>query len=377
MTLCASRYQAAAGLVPGRPAHRAADPQRVDPVAEDGEQRGQHGQRGQHVHRDRGHPAVAHRAQEVLGEQHQAGQRDRDRDAGDGHGPAGGGDRPGDRLLDGRLAVQFLAEPGDDEQPVVDAQAQAQDRGDVHRVDGHRGGQGEQPQHGERAEDGHAADRHRQRGRGQAAEDHQQQDQQDRHREALGLGDVGGDLVVDRDLHRHVAADLGRHAAGGQARGRQLGLDRVVGLVPGGVVGPGELEHRVGGVPVGADQAGRSAGPVRGHSGHVGARQPAQRGGDRLPVAGVADGHGGAAVQHDDIGVVPAEQLAGLVGFTLALAGGRGEVVAGRKLAEDAGAPGRGERHEHEREAKSQPPPRYTRLVPTPRTSRLPKMRFC
>ena len=199
-----------AGLVPGRPAHRAADAQRVDPVAEDGEQRGQHGQRGQHVHRDGGHPAVAHRAQEVLGEQHQAGQRDRDRDARDRDGAARGGHRPGDRLLDGRLPVQFLAEPGDHEEPVVDAQAQAQDRGDVHRVDGNRGGHGEQPQHGERAEDGHAADRHRQRGRGQAAEDHQQQDQQDRHREPLGLGDVGGDLGVDRDLHRHGRRRPGR-----------------------------------------------------------------------------------------------------------------------------------------------------------------------
>jgi hypothetical protein len=74
-------------------------------------------------------------------------------------------------------------------------------------------------------------------------------------------------------------------------------------------------------VPVGADQAGRSAGPVRGHPGHVGARQAAQCAGDRLPVTGVADAHGGAAVQDDHVGDVPAEHLGGLVGFTLAFAG--------------------------------------------------------
>jgi hypothetical protein len=123
--------------------------------------------------------------------------------------------------------VQLLPEPGHHEQPVVDAQAEAEDRGDVHRVDGHRGGHGEQPQHRERAEDGDAADRHRQRRRGQAAEDHQQQDQQHRHREQLGLGDVGGDLGVDRGLHRHGPADPGGHAAGDQAGRRQLGLDRL------------------------------------------------------------------------------------------------------------------------------------------------------
>src|SRR6185437_15589337 len=116
------------------------DGEGVDPVAEHGEQRGQDGERGDHVDRDRGHAAVAHGAQEDRLEQHQARQRERDRDPGDEDGAARGGHGPRDGALYALLAAQFLAEPGDDEQAVVDAEAEAHDRGDVDRVDRDRGG---------------------------------------------------------------------------------------------------------------------------------------------------------------------------------------------------------------------------------------------
>ena len=70
------------------------------------------------------------------------------------------------------------------------------------------------------------------------------------------FGRSDADVVVLYHSATMTVADPGRHPVGGQAGRDQVVLDRVVGLVPRGVVGPGELEHRVGGVPVGAHQAG-------------------------------------------------------------------------------------------------------------------------
>ena len=163
-------------------------------MAEHGEQRGQDGERRDHVDRDRGDAAVAHGAEEDRLEQHQSAQRERNGDAGDEDRTARGGHGPRDGVLHVLgVAAQFLAEPGDDEQAVVDAQAEAHDRGDVHRVDGDRGGQREQPEHGEGAEDRQAADRERGEGRHHAAEDEHQEDEQHGERDRLGPGDVRAD----------------------------------------------------------------------------------------------------------------------------------------------------------------------------------------
>ena len=95
----------------------------------------------------------------------------------------------------------LLAEPADDEQPVVDRQAEAEHRDDVDREDGDVGGQAEQSQHREGAEDRQAADRERQARRGEAAEDDDEQHQHDRQRDLLGPADVlahlGGDVAAD------------------------------------------------------------------------------------------------------------------------------------------------------------------------------------
>src|SRR5262249_58679948 len=113
---------------------------------------------------------------------------------------------------------------------------------------------------------------------------------------------------------------------------------------PGGAAAPGEWEPGVGGGRVGAARARRPGGPVRARPRHVGPRRAAQRGGDRPPVRRVSDGHRGAAVQHDDVGVVPAEYLAGLVGLALALAGGRREAGPRGEPARPRGSPARRDR---------------------------------
>ena len=94
-----------------------------------------------------------------------------------------------------------------DEQRVVDREAETQHGDDVDREDRHVGDQAEHPQHGEGTEDRQAADGERQAGRGQAAEDDDEQDEQDRHRQRLGAGDVLADLGGDVAGDRLVAAE--------------------------------------------------------------------------------------------------------------------------------------------------------------------------
>ena len=346
----------AAGLVGGRPAHAlpaagAADAQRVDPVAEHREQRGHDGQRGQHVHHDRGHAAVAHGAQEHLGEQHQAGQRDRDGDARHGDGAAGRGHGPGQRFLHRGPGAQFLPEPGGHEQPVVDGQAQAEDCGDVDGVDRHVGDQGQQAQRGERAEDADRADRQRQAGGGQAAEDHQQQDQQHRHGDPLGPADVGLDLIVDRQLGRDLPAHVG-----GQARDAELAADGLVGLHLGAVVAAGQPEHRVGLVAAVPGEQRRPGGPVRLVGEDLVLRQGGQAPGHRGPVGRVPHGQGRAAVQHHHVGRVAAERARGQRARPLALAARGGEAPARLQRAEHTRSPHRRAGHDQRRHQQDQPP---------------------
>ena len=228
--------------------------------------------------------------------------------------------------LDRRLAAQFLPESRHHEQAVVDAQAKAHDRGDVHRVDGDRGGEGEQPQHGEGAEDRQAPDRDRKGGGHDAAEDQHQQDQQDGQRDALGAGDAAGDRAVDGDLGGHGAAHLGGDPVPRPAS--QVILDGFVGVLPGGIVRARELQHGVSRVPVGGDEAGLPARPVRGGVQHVRSRQGAELGRDGLPVSGVGHRHRGAVVQHHDVRLVPPEHAGRERAFRVALAARRRERVA-------------------------------------------------
>ncbi len=342
------------GARPGHrvPSHRAADAQRVDPGAEHGEKGRQDGQRGEHVDEHGRHAAVAHRAQEHLGEQHQAGQRDRDRDTRDRDRAAGRRHRPGQRRLGGTRPAHLLAEPADDEEPVVDGKPEPEDRGDVDRVDRHRGEQGQQPQRGERAEYGDSADRQRQAGGGQPAEDDQQQDEQDRHGQALGPADIAGDLVVDRFLGRGEASYLS-----GQARRRQLVRDRGEAGDPGGVAAAGEFDDGVGLLPVRAHELRRTGREVGRQRRHPAARQRGQRARHRRLEGRVAHRHGLARVEHHNVAGITAERPGCQVGLLLALASRRGEPARRLKRAEHAGAPHGEADHAQRRYREHQPAP--------------------
>ena len=111
----------------------ASAPEAVDPVPRETEERRQQGDRGdhhdQHDHRD-GDAGGGHERHAGDGE---AEDRDDDGAAGEDDGLTGGGDGPADRLLDGQAAGEVLAVPGDEEQRVVDPDAEADHAADLRR----------------------------------------------------------------------------------------------------------------------------------------------------------------------------------------------------------------------------------------------------
>jgi len=215
--------QRAPGRAPGRP-RAAADAEQVHAAPEQRQQRRQHDQRAGRRHHDHGDPRVGEGAQEAAGEHQQRGQRHRDRAGAEQHGAPGGADRLDDRRAGVQPAAQLLAVAGDDEQAVVDGQAEAERGGQVQRVGRDVGEGGQDAQHQQRAEDRDAADQQRQRARDDAAEDEREQDQGDRQGQRLGTPQVPFDLVGD------LPVDLGG-AAHGDARDRPVGV--VAGADPG------------------------------------------------------------------------------------------------------------------------------------------------
>ena len=150
-------------------------------------------------------------------------------------------DRAPVRLL-GRAAraLELLAVARDEQQPVVDGQAEAQRGGDVQREQRRVHDARHHPQHEERAEHRDDPEQQRDRRRDDAAEDEQQQDREDREGDHLRPGEIVTRLVVDlveadrETAHAHVeraVADpplglLGRLAAVAlDVLGRQAGGD--------------------------------------------------------------------------------------------------------------------------------------------------------
>ena len=82
--------------------------------------------------------AMATPLDELQAHEEQAEQRDDHGDAGEQHGPARGVDRLDDGVLDVEPEVQALPVAGDDEQRVVDADAEADHRHHLRREVGHR-----------------------------------------------------------------------------------------------------------------------------------------------------------------------------------------------------------------------------------------------
>ena len=212
-------------------------PQPVDAPLGEPEQRRQERERGEHRQRDGQRHVHRHATQQRLAHEQQAEDADDDGTPGEEHGPAGGADRV--RRGVGRLLAggQALAEPGDDEQRVVHADAQpdhrAEDRGEA------RAGQHVVEQHHAGEPDADPEDRGHQRQdrRQYRAERDQQHDQRGGHPDPVGraaarrLGDVHRtaakgerDGVVGRRAYLpHQVQRLGRRHALVADRQRGLG----------------------------------------------------------------------------------------------------------------------------------------------------------
>ena len=218
ITATAMRCQKPSSLTVRRPL---ADREAVDAAAEGGEDRRQHDD-GEDAGEDGdGHAGVGEAAQEGEGEHEQRAQRRR-------HGEGAEGTvRPAVRTVRTHGVVrlvagaQLLAEAADDEQRVVDGEAEAHRGGEVEGEDRDLGDQVDEPQHDERADDRQRADGERQRRRHDAAEHEQQQDEGDRQGDHLGPDEV----LLDR--RADLVEDLGEAAdADACSRRRRAGSRR-------------------------------------------------------------------------------------------------------------------------------------------------------
>ena len=163
-------------------ARRVVDP-RADPPEEGRQQR----QRPEDHHQHADGRGDGHARDEVEPDEREAEQRDDHGDAGEEHGPAAGVDRLGDRVLDVEAELEPVPVAGDDEQGVVDADAEA-DHGDHRRGEvGHR--------------DDVAGQRHERRGDAEAEQRGADRQAHRQHRtEGQDEDDDGGDDAEDLAL---------------------------------------------------------------------------------------------------------------------------------------------------------------------------------
>ncbi len=199
------------------------------------EQARQQRDRSQHRHHDGQCDGDTHGGHRREAGEEESEDGDHHGRAGEQHGLPGGGVRGSGRVLDAHALVQVLTVAGDDEQCVVDADAEtdhhAQDQrelGDVHEG-------GEHADAGGADEQAHECSDDRQAHGDDGAEGDQQHDDGDGDADELAAGVL---LVEESEL----PGELGLHAAvAGVAR---CGL----GVVQ---LGDGELVERVGDVDVG------------------------------------------------------------------------------------------------------------------------------
>ena len=184
---------------PARPEHvasllrrppRQPDAQPVDPRAGRGEQRREQGRRREHGDADDDDRAERHRPQggDVDGEQR--GERHRDRRAAEDDGGAGARERAAECLLLGRSLAELAAEPADDEERVVDGDADPDHRRHVRDVHGDLERTGEPVDDGSREEDRRESERERRRGGRERAEGGEQDEEDEREAELLAAREL-------------------------------------------------------------------------------------------------------------------------------------------------------------------------------------------
>ncbi len=174
-----------------------ADPASAELDVPEREERG-----GEHARGDRRHDrddraADSHRLQEVEGEDRQRRERERDGRRAVDDGAAGRGHRRDDRLPAGPVALELLPVPREQEQRVVDREAEtqadheveAEDREAVHLVDPAQDEEGRQHRR--------HADHHRDHRGTRAAEEHDREQEQERERQQLRAAEVLGDLLPE------------------------------------------------------------------------------------------------------------------------------------------------------------------------------------
>ena len=148
----------------------------------------------------------------------QAGEPDHHGDAAEEDRPPGVGHRRLDRRRDARPVGKLLAEAPDDEERVVDADREAEQRGDVHGEDREAEALREQVEHAQRDGHGQAAADDGQRGGDHAAEDEHEDDEGEGQGVGLRPAQVAGRDRLERLVDGRVAGDRGREAAGPQLR---------------------------------------------------------------------------------------------------------------------------------------------------------------
>ncbi len=339
----APRWPAESTPYPGPDVHR------VDARTERGQQRRQHDERADHGEQHDSDAGVGEGAQEVQREDQQRGQRKRNGQPGEEHGPAGSAGGRDDRGLGGQSAPQLFAVAGDDKQAVVHRQPKPERGGQVDRVHRDVGHCGQQAQRQERAHHRHRADGQRQRRGDQAAEDEDKQDEAHRYGDRLRLGQVGLNRRTDRVADRVSPADS--HVEAGRGAGAGQRVDAVYRRRVGAVL-PAE-DQRTRAVPA-PQRYGAAGRPVRRHLPRPGgARQPV---GERQParaVGRVVDA-GGRRDEQDNVG---RRGVKGLVQGGVAAGGGTGWVLepATAQLGEHAAADAAGDDQRDRGERQYQP----------------------
>ena len=301
-------------------------PARQHAVAEHRDQRREQGRRGQDRDADHDHRPQRHRAQRLVVDHPQAGERDDHRQPREGDGEARGGECLRPRRVPVASRGALLAVAGEDEERVVDRHADADHRGHVGDED--RGLHLQRDEVDQRPGDDHAdeAERQRQGGGGERAEDDEQDDRDDREAAGLRLGQVFlGEFLHPRP-DRRLAGEVGGDASSGGARVEVFAQRRRrVDLAVGGDL-TGERQQRRAGAAQGDRGASRRA---RRNAHFVDAGNRAARARNR----GGLRFRGGPRLglqQHRDIAGAVAEVALQCVADRLRLAAGNVEAAAGQ-----------------------------------------------
>ena len=238
--------------------HPREPPGAVDIAAQDRERPRQKRRREQHRYRDDDQPADPDRARLGKRRQDERRESDHDRQSRRHHGRARCLNRAHRGVDWGETAVQLLAKARDDEQRVIDSDAQAHHRRDVEHEDGHRlklGRHGDDP---ERDRNRQHADDDGQRRRDQRAEGEHKHGQCQRQRPPLGVPRVRGadrpHIVIERRVSRDLHVEPVRvRQAPERALHRlaQLGDDRPAHV---GRAGRRQRRDEKGRLAVGADE---------------------------------------------------------------------------------------------------------------------------